>query len=62
MPKFCTENEESVDLLMAAIKASPLLQRIDMAISKQFKYYWDTKICHCYKECNELKVSYHEKQ
>ena len=31
MPKFCTENEESMDLLMAAIKASPLLQGIDIS-------------------------------
>ena len=31
IPKFCAENEESVDLLMAAIKASPLLQRIDIS-------------------------------
>ena len=31
IPKFCAENEESIDLLMAAIKASPLLQRIDIS-------------------------------
>ena len=31
IPKFCAVNEESVDLLMAAIKASPLLQRIDIS-------------------------------
>ena len=31
VPEFCAENEESVDLLMAAIKATPLLQRIDIS-------------------------------
>ena len=31
IPKFCAENDASLDLLMAAIKASPLLQRIDIS-------------------------------
>ena len=30
IPKFCAENDQSVDL-MAAIKASPLLQRTDIS-------------------------------
>ena len=30
IPKFCAENDQSVDL-MTAIKASPLLQRIDIS-------------------------------
>ena len=62
IPKFCADNEESVDLLMAAIKTSPLLQGIVISQNSLNTTAWDTKICHCNKECSELKVSYHEKQ